>query len=109
MNPTAALLAAALDRHTQAELARRANIDPSTIASAKIRKHTPPELAGFLAETLDLDVDKWIAVAGLEQGKPSPIKTRLLQRLQGEVLAALKSILASMKRRLPNRPFPRLR
>jgi transcriptional regulator with XRE-family HTH domain len=91
MNPTATLLKTALARYSQADLAREANIDPSTIASAKIRKHTPPELAGFLAEKLNLDVDKWIAVAGLEQGRSSPIKQRLLTRLQHEVLSALKS------------------
>lgn len=108
MNATTALLQAALQVKKAAQWARDMNVEPSTFAQAKRRKHVSPEMAGYLAQELGLPADKWIAVAGLEATKDSPIKAQLLSRLQGQVLGALKSILASMKRRLPNRPLASL-
>lgn len=91
MNATSQLLAFASKQRKPAQWARDMNIDPSTLAQAKRRKHVSPEITGFIAEALGLDTDKWVAVAGLEATKDSPIKAKLLARLQAEALGALKS------------------
>lgn len=78
MEATLELLERALTIKPAAQWARELNLDPSTFAQAKRRRHLRAPLAGVLASELGESEEHWMAVAALEAEPDSELKRRLM-------------------------------
>lgn len=80
MQTTMNLLDAALNVQTATDWCRELGLARNALSVAKTRGHISPAIAGAIAERLNEDVDRWIAIAALESEKDSACKQRMLKR-----------------------------
>lgn len=66
MQTTMHLLEKALAQHPAPYWTKKLNLARTTLATAKVREHLSPAIAGALAEELGEEADKWIVIAALE-------------------------------------------
>lgn len=88
MQTTLDLLEKALAQHPAPYWTARLNLARTTLATAKVRGHLSPSIAGALAEEMGEDAQKWLVVAALEGERESACKTRMVKKfLTGAALA----------------------
>lgn len=90
MQTTINLLEKALAKQPAPYWTQRLNLARTTLATAKVRGHLSPAIAGALADELGEDAQKWMVVAALESERDSACKTRMVRKVFGR--AALASI-----------------
>jgi hypothetical protein len=80
MQTTMTLLETALAKQPAARWTEELKLSRGAIATAKVRGHLSPAIAGAMAERLGENVDQWIVIAALESEKESACKARMLKR-----------------------------
>ncbi len=82
MHNTAQLLEKALSLQPASYWTEKLQLARTTLATAKVRGHLSPSIAGALAEEMGEDVKNWIVIAALESERNSACKTRLMERFK---------------------------
>ncbi|MBJ2144314.1 MULTISPECIES: hypothetical protein [Delftia] len=80
MQTTIELLEQALKQHPAPYWTQRLNLARTTLATAKVREHLSPAIAGALAEEMGEDAQKWMVIAALEGERESACKSRMVRR-----------------------------
>lgn len=88
MQTTMHLLEKALAQHPAPYWTKKLNLARTTLATAKVREHLSPAIAGALAEELGEEADKWIVIAALESERDSACKSRMMRRFLGAAALA---------------------
>ena len=94
MQNTMNLLDDALAKESATTWTQRLNLSKSALATAKMRGHLSPAIAGALAEELGQDAQKWIVIAALESERDSACKTRMVRKILGRTALACLAGLA---------------
>lgn len=92
MQSTMNLLEKALKDQPAPYWTQRLNLARTTLATAKVRGHLSPAIAGALADELGEDAQKWMVVAALESERESACKTRMMRKILGR--AAMASVVS---------------
>ena len=88
MQTTLDLLEKALAQKPAPYWTERLNLARTTLATAKVRGHLSPSIAGALAEEMGEDSQKWLVIAALEGERESACKTRMVRKfLTGAAIA----------------------
>lgn len=88
MQTTLDLLEKALAQKPAPYWTERLNLARTTLATAKVRGHLSPSIAGALAEEMGEDAQKWLVIAALEGERESACKSRMVRKfLTGAALA----------------------
>lgn len=88
MHTTLDLLEKALAQKPATYWTERLNLARTTLATAKVRGHLSPSIAGALAEEMGEDAQKWLVIAALEGERDSACKSRMVRKfLTGAALA----------------------
>lgn len=88
MQTTLDLLEKALAQQPAPYWTERLNLARTTLATAKVRAHLSPAIAGALAEEMGEDPQKWMVIAALEGERDSACKSRMMRKfLTGAALA----------------------
>lgn len=96
MKSTMNLLEKALENQPAPYWTQRLNLARTTLATAKVRGHLSPAIAGALAEEMGEDSQKWIVIAALESERDSACKTRMVRKIMGRAaLAAVYGLAVS--------------
>ncbi|MFT4243641.1 MAG: hypothetical protein QM569_15320 [Acidovorax sp.] len=88
MKTTMNLLENALKNQPAPYWTQRLNLARTTLATAKVRGHLSPAIAGALAEEMGEDAKEWIVVAALESERDSACKTRMVRKILGRAALA---------------------
>lgn len=88
MQTTMHLLEKALAQHPAPYWTKKLNLARTTLATAKVREHLSPAIAGALAEELGEKADKWIVIAALESERDSACKSRMMRKFLGAAAIA---------------------
>lgn len=89
MKTTMELLEKALSQQPAPYWTQRLNLARTTLATAKVREHLSPAIAGALAEEMGEDAQKWMVIAALEGERESACKSRMVRKfLIGTALTA---------------------
>lgn len=81
MQTTMHLLEKALSKQPAPYWTKKLNLARTTLATAKVREHLSPAIAGALAEELGENFEKWIVIAALESERDSACKTRMVRKI----------------------------
>lgn len=88
MQTTLDLLEKALAQNPAPYWTERLNLARTTLATAKVRGHLSPSIAGALAEEMGEDAQKWLVIAALEGERESACKSRMVRKfLTGAAIA----------------------
>lgn len=88
MQTTLELLEKALAQKPAPYWTERLNLARTTLATAKVRGHLSPSIAGALAEEMGEDAQKWLVIAALEGERESACKSRMVRKfLTGAAMA----------------------
>ena len=88
MQTTLDLLEKALSQQPAPYWTQKLNLARTTLATAKVRGHLSPSIAGALAEEMGEDAQKWLVIAALEGERDSACKSRMVRKfLTGAALA----------------------
>jgi hypothetical protein len=88
MQSTMNLLEKALTNQPAPYWTQRLKLARTTLATAKVRGHLSPAIAGALAEELGEDSQKWMVIAALESERDSACKTRMVRKILGRTALA---------------------
>ena len=80
MQTTIELLEKALSQQPAPYWTKKLNLARTTLATAKVRGHLSPSIAGALAEEMGEDHQKWFVIAALEGERDSACKTRMVRK-----------------------------
>lgn len=81
MQTTMHLLEKALSKQPATYWTKKLNLARTTLATAKVRGHLSPSIAGALADELGEDYQKWFVIGALESERDSACKTRMVRKL----------------------------
>lgn len=88
MQSTLNLLERAIAQHPAPYWSERLKLSRNTLATAKLRGHLSPAIAGALAQEMGEDPKEWIVIAALESERESACKARMVRSLMGRAAAA---------------------
>lgn len=91
MQTTLELLEKALSQHPAPYWTKKLNLARTTLATAKVRGHLSPSIAGALAEEMGEDYQKWFVIAALEGERDSACKSRMVRRFLGAAALTVAS------------------
>lgn len=83
MQTTLELLEKALSQQPAPYWTQKLNLARTTLATAKVRGHLSPSIAGALAEEMGEDYQKWFVIAALEGERDSACKSRMVRKFLG--------------------------